>query len=291
MGKQPCMVESKVISGNLSMARPNQRRGQSALRSQDLLAYYRQVSQSLLTVVDVETTGSLPARGARVIEVSLLQATLADGVQHQETYLINPGVRVPKMITQVTGITPAMVAQGAFPETIWPECLERLEQGVLTAHNLEFDYSFLQAEYRHLEHRFLKPPEQQFCTVLLSRLLLADLPSRRLPDLVRHFQFDVGTSHRAEADTYACWLLAQNLLTQIQNEADDALLDLFARQWVRLPDAAALLQQPQKVVQARLTEAGVESRFSKRKNRPLYRRGDVEQLLLAQGDAEQMSLL
>jgi hypothetical protein len=33
------------------MARPNQRRGQSALRSQDLLAYYRQVSQSLLTVV------------------------------------------------------------------------------------------------------------------------------------------------------------------------------------------------------------------------------------------------
>jgi DNA polymerase-3 subunit epsilon len=273
------------------MARPNQRRGQSALRSQDLLAYYRQVSQSLLTVVDVETTGSLPARGARVIEVSLLQATLAEGVQHQETYLINPGVRVPKMITQVTGITPAMVAQGTFPEAVWPECLEQLEQGVLTAHNLEFDYSFLQAEYRHLEHRFLKPPEQQFCTVLLSRLLLADLPSRRLPDLVRHFQFDVGTSHRAEADTYACWLLAQNLLTHIQNEADDVLLALFARQWVRLQDAAALLQQPQKVVQARLTEAGVESRFSKRKNRPLYRRGDVEQLLLAQDDAEQMSLL
>ena len=272
------------------MARPNQRRGQSALRSQDLLAYYRQVSHSLLTVVDVETTGSLPARGARVVEVSVLQATLADGILHQETHLINPGVRVPKMTTQVTGITPAMVAQGAFPEEVWPDCLDRLEQGVLTAHNLEFDYSFLQAEYRHLDHRLIKPPEEQFCTVLLSRLLLADLPSRRLPDLVQHFQFEVGTSHRAEADTRACWLLAQRLLHQIQSEDDQVLLNLFAQQWIRLGDAAVMLQRPQKVAQAMLTAAGVESRFSKRKNRPLYRRGDVEQLLTMVENPEQMSL-
>lgn len=272
------------------MARPVQLKGQLALRSTDLLAYYRRVSHEPLTVVDVETTGSLPSRGARVIEVSILQASLADGIQHQETYLINPGVRVPSMITRVTGITPQMVAQGQFPEEVWPDCLLPLEQGVLTAHNLEFDYGFLQAEYRHLEHSYVRPPEQRFCTVLLSRLLLADLPSRSLPDLVKHFDFDVGASHRAAADTLACWLLAERLLKQVQNESDERLLQRLGRQWIRLKDAAALLKLPQKTAQILLDEADIERLFSKRKNRPLYRRGDVEQVLRDR-EGSQLSIL
>ncbi|WP_008319038.1 PolC-type DNA polymerase III [Leptolyngbya sp. PCC 6406] len=271
------------------MGRPIPRQGQAALRSTELLDYYRRVSQGLLTVVDVETTGSLPYRGARVVEVSILQATLAEGILHQETHLINPGQRIPANITRLTGITPAMVAQGSFPEEVWPDCLERLEQGTLTAHNLEFDYGFLQAEYRHLDHRFIRPPAQLFCTVLLSRLLLADLPSRRLPDLVQHFQFDVGRSHRAEADTRACWFLAEYLLRQIQQQPDAVLLDYFAQQWIPLSAAAAILQKSETATQQFLTMAGIESHFSKRKSRPLYRRGDVERI--GQGlDSDQLSL-
>ncbi|NEQ44270.1 MAG: 3'-5' exonuclease [Leptolyngbya sp. SIOISBB] len=264
--------------------------GQSALLSRDLLAFYRQVSQSLLTVVDVETTGSLPYRGARVIEVSVLQASLADGILHQETHLINPGIRVPSMITRITGITQTMVSQGPFPEEVWPDCLELLETGVLTAHNLEFDYRFLQSEYRHLEYAFKRPAAEQLCTVLLSRLLLADLPSRSLPNLVQHFEFEVGPSHRAGADTRACWLLAELLLKQIQSEDEAQLLQRFGRQWIRLKDAATILSLPAKTTQQILTEAGIESRFSKRKNRPLYRRGDVEHIW-QERSGEQLSLL
>ncbi len=272
------------------MARPIQRKGQLALRSHELLAYYRQVSTSMLTVVDVETTGSLPYRGARVIEVSVLQASLADGIQHQETHLINPGVRVPKMITRVTGITQNLVNQGAFPETVWPECLGALEQGTLTAHNLEFDYGFLQAEYRHLEHVYTRPAMARFCTVLLSRLLLADLPSRSLPNLVVHFGFDVGPSHRAEADTKACWLLAELLLRQVQSESDEALLKRFGQQWIRLNEAAAILGCSQILTQQRLETCGIDSRFSKRKNHPLYRRCDVESVA-QEHSGEQLSIL
>ena len=272
------------------MARPRKNKGQSALLSKDLLTYYRNVSQSLLTVVDVETTGSLPYQGARVIEVSVLQASLDDGILHQETHLINPGVRVPPMITRVTGITQAMVTQGIFPEDVWPDCLDRLETGVLTAHNLEFDYSFLQSEYRHLDHTFVRSADKQLCTVLLSRLLLADLPSRSLPNLVKHFEFDVGPSHRAGADTRACWLLAEMLLKQIQSEDEDRLIKRFGRQWIRLQDAAAMLQQSTKATQQILTEAAIESRFSKRKNRPLYRRGDVERIM-RECSGEQLSML
>ncbi len=273
------------------MATPKKYQGQSALLSKDLLAFYREVSQSPLTVVDVETTGSLPYRGARVIEVSVLQASLEAGILHQETHLINPGVRVPAMITRITGIDQSMVSQGRFPETVWPDCLERLEAGVLTAHNLEFDYRFLQAEYRQLDHTFTRPQAAQLCTVLLSRLLLADLPSRSLPNLVQHFGFDVGTSHRAGADTLACWLLAERLLKQIQAEDEAVLIARFGRQWIRLKDAATILQCSTPVPQQILTEAQIESRFSKRKNRPLYRRGDVERVMQERSSGEQLSVL
>jgi len=182
------------------------------------------------------------------------------------------------------------VSQGRFPEDVWPDCLDRLETGVLTAHNLEFDYSFLQSEYRHLDYAFKRPATEQLCTVLLSRLLLADLPSRSLPDLVQHFGFDVGTSHRAGADTRACWLLAELLLRQVQSEDEAKLIQRFGRQWIRLRDAAAILALPAKTAQQILTEAGIESRFSKRKNRPLYRRGDVERIEQARS-GEQLSIL
>lgn len=272
------------------MANPKKLKGQSAASSKALLAYYREVSQSVLTVVDVETTGSLPYRGARVIEVSVLQASLADGILHQETHLINPGVRVPAMITRVTGITQSMVSQGLFPEDVWPNCLDLLETGVLTAHNLEFDYRFLQSEYRYLEHPFSRPVQEQLCTVLLSRLLLADLPSRSLPNLVKHFEFDVGPSHRAGADTRACWLLAEKLLQQIQVEPEEKLIERFGQQWIRLRDAAAILQRSAKVTQKLLEESGIDSKFSKRKNRPLYRRKDVERVSY-EHSGEQLSTL
>ncbi|MEM9949310.1 MAG: exonuclease domain-containing protein, partial [Cyanobacteria bacterium P01_D01_bin.36] len=82
--------------------------GQSALLSSELLAYYRQVAHAPLAVVDVETTGAL-GHNARVIEVSIVQASLANGLEHQETHMINPKVKIPEFITKITGITPEMV--------------------------------------------------------------------------------------------------------------------------------------------------------------------------------------
>lgn len=263
--------------------------GQSALLSRQLLAFYRRLSQSSLTVVDLETTGSV-AYKSKVIEVSVLRATLADGILDQRTSLVNPVGKVPPVITKITGITTDMVSQAPQPEVVWADYEPLLRQGVLTAHNLDFDYGFLQHEYRRLDMRYYRPPSHRFCTVLLSRLMLADLPSRSLPDLVKHFGFDVGASHRAEADTKACWLLAELLLTRIQQEPEERILTLFRRQWIRLQDAAALLGQRKQATLDLLMQAGIENRFSKRRQQPLFRRGDVEDIYYER-QGEQLSLL
>ncbi|MBC7970955.1 MAG: 3'-5' exonuclease [Verrucomicrobia bacterium] len=258
--------------------------------STDLLAFYRRVSQQPLTVVDVETTGHRANGGCRVIEVSVLQATLADGIQHQQTHLVNPEVPVPAMITRFTGIDQAMVDQAPFAEAVWHQYLPLLNAGVLTAHNLAFDYAFLCAEFDQLGIVFSRSPTEQLCTVILARLMLPDLPSRSLPDLVKHFQFPVGHSHRAEADTIACWLLAKRLLTEVQNEPDEVLLPRFAQQWLPLGDTAALLGCSGKQARSRLEKAGVFPKFVGRHKTPMYQRGGVERAFLEQEQAESTQL-
>ena len=259
--------------------------------STDLLAFYRQVSQQTFTVVDVETTGHRASDDCRVIEVSVLQATLADGIQQQQTHLVNPQVRVPEMITRFTGIDQAMVDQAPLAAEIWHQYLPLLNAGVLTAHNLAFDYAFLRAEFDHLKIVFSRSPAEQLCTVILARLMLPELPSRSLPNLVEHFQFPVGQSHRAEADTIACWLLAERLLTEVQNESDEALLPRFAKQWLPLGDAAIILGCSGKQARSRLEKAGVVPRLVGRHKTPLYQRGAVEHVFLEQAEPTQLSWL
>jgi DNA polymerase III subunit epsilon len=245
--------------------------------STDLLAYYRNLSCQTLTVVDLETTGAKPPL-SRVIEISVLQASLAHGILQHQTSLINPQVIIPEKITQFTGISQAMVDAAPSDEAVWPIFLPLLKTGVLTAHNIAFDYPFLKSELSRLSIPFDRPQPEQFCTLQLSRILLSDLPSRSLPNLVQHFGFPVGTSHRAEADTLACWLLAERLLSEIAHEADEVLLSRFHKDWVPLSQAAELLGCSLADTHQLLECAGAEFRKSRRSGTLMYRRGAIEQL-------------
>ena len=242
----------------------------------DLLTHYRRIAQHPLTVVDVETTGFKPPT-ARVIEVSVLHASLADGIYEQSTHLINPGVPVPAQITRFTGITQAMVNHGTMAEQIWPRYHRRLDDGVLTAHNLSFDYGFLRSELAHLDIPWERPPEAQFCTVQLSRMLLADLPSRSLPKLVQHFRWAVDGSHRAEADTLACWYLAKLMLTELMEASDDEALAKLRQQWLPLSTVSKIVGLSRQKTQRLLNAMDIQPRQS-RNGHYRYRRAWADQL-------------
>jgi DNA polymerase-3 subunit epsilon len=171
-----------------------------------------------------------------------------------------------------------MVDQAPLAVDVWEHYLPLLNTGILTAHNLTFDYSFISSEFDRLDIEFSRPANEQLCTVILARQMLPDLPSRSLPNLVKHFGFEVSRSHRAEADTIACWLLAKRLLTEILNEADEALLPRFAKQWLVLSEAAAILKCSSRQVRSRLSKANIEPRLVGRHQTPMYRRGDVERV-------------
>jgi DNA polymerase-3 subunit epsilon len=245
--------------------------------STDLLAFYRDLSQRSLTVVDLETSGPKPLR-CRAIEISVLQGSLKDGIQHQQTHLLNPRVWIPPIITEITGISQEMVDTARSAEEVWHEYLPLLSQGILTAHNIDFDYPFIRSEYDRLGIAYVRSNSERFCTVKLARLMLSELPSRSLPYLVKHFKFPITESHRAEADTLACWLLAERLLREIANEDDETVLERFSQQLLPLSEAARMLGCSQKVAGNRLAAAGVEPYVLERNRAYLFRRGAIEQL-------------
>ncbi len=253
------------------------------LTSQEWLAHYRYLSDPtqkvVFTVVDVETTGGLE-RSHRVTEVAVIQATLASGILAQTSTLLNPERRIPAWISEFTGITPEMVATAPTGAEVWPDLLPVLGQGILTGHNISFDYGFLRQEYERLGINFGRGQGEQLCTVQLARILLPELPSRSLPHLVQHFGLDVGQSHRAEADTLACWQVAQILLDQVSQIPDERLLAKFQTQWIPLRLAAQLLGSSQSQAKERLV--GIPTRTS-RQGAFLYQRGQVEQVLNPEG--------
>ncbi len=257
--------------------------------SRDLLAFYRHAGQQLLTVVDLETTGRVDPRH-RAIEISVLQGSLQDGIRQQQTTLINPSIGIPPSITAFTGISQTMVDSAPPAEHVWLDYAPYLNEGILTAHNLYFDYTFIQLEYKRLGRSFTRPETAQLCTVALARLMLNDLPSRSLPALVRHYNLEVGPAHRAESDTLACWLVAQRLLTDIQNESDTVLLNRFGQQWIPLKIAAGILGCSQKQARAQLKKDDTPYKVSRGGNY-LYRRRAVEQLCQSQQPAQQLTLL
>ena len=181
-----------------------------------------------IAVIDFETTGMTPAQGARATEVAIV---LLEGDQVVDRFqsLMQTGVWIPPFITQLTGITNAMVAEAPRAEAVMREAARFVGAAPMVAHNAAFDSKFWQSE---LQYAGLDAPQPFACTVLLSRRLYADAPSHKLGRLVDHLGLPrAGRAHRALADAE----MAASLLARLQH-------DLGQRYGLGWPEHALLMQ-------------------------------------------------
>ena len=181
-----------------------------------------------IAVIDFETTGISPAMGDRATEVAIV--LLEDGrVVDRFQSLMNAGVRIPSFITQLTGITNAMVAAAPRAEQVMTEASRFVGDAPMVAHNASFDRKFWVDE---LARAGLDAPQPFACTVLLSRRLYPHAPSHKLGTLVDYHRLPrTGQAHRALADAE----MAAALLGQIQ-------ADLRAKFAVPQPTHALLME-------------------------------------------------
>lgn len=183
---------------------------------------------SRIAVIDFETTGISPGQGARATEVALV---LLDNGQIVDRFqsLMRTGAWIPPFITQLTGISNAMVSAAPEAAGVMAEAARFVGTAPMVAHNAAFDRKFWQAE---LALAGLPAAQPFACTVLLSRRLYPQAPSHKLGTLVDYHRLPrTGRAHRALADAE----MAAALLARIQH-------DLRTQWQVRDPNHALLLQ-------------------------------------------------
>jgi DNA polymerase III epsilon subunit family exonuclease len=171
-------------------------------------------------ITDTETTG-LSAGTNRVIELATVSVRDGRIVDRFETF-INPGVRVPARITEITGIRDAMLAGAPTPESAfraWQAYLGR--GGHFVAHNARFDWDFLHAEFGRAALDW--PFQQSICTVRLARHCLPRLPRHGLDALIAHYGIVVGDRHRALADVEATADIFLRLLDRLRGAPEEAI--------------------------------------------------------------------
>ena len=149
-------------------------------------------------VVDIETTGGrMPYH--RVTEIGAVKMQGGVVVDRWQS-LINPERSIPRMITQLTGISEEMVADAPVFADIADGFEAFMGEAIFVAHNVRFDHGFLAAEYEKLGRRFRYP---QLCTCQSMRSLFKGLPSYSLGNLCRHFEIPLESHHRALCDAEA----------------------------------------------------------------------------------------
>lgn len=164
-------------------------------------------------VVDVETTGGSIRHGHRVTEIA---AVCVSGGRIERTYstLVNPGRRIPPMITSLTGISDEMVRDAPRFGDVVDELNGVLRGRVFVAHNAAFDWGFLCGEMQRAVGGRLDG--RQLCTVRLARRLLPELPSRSLDSLAHYFGLEIESRHRALDDAVATAHVLLRLLDRLE---------------------------------------------------------------------------
>lgn len=177
------------------------------------------MSKKRFAIVDIETTGGQAAR-EKITEIAIV---VHDGEKIIDSFetLINPERSVPYYITQITGITDEMVANAPKFYEVAKQIVKMTEGAVFVAHNVRFDYSFIQEEFRRLGFTFVR---QQLCTVKLSRNAFPGLRSYSLENLIKHFNIKVNDRHRAMADVKATVEVFEKILLKQENKEHATVL-------------------------------------------------------------------
>ena len=149
-------------------------------------------------IVDIETTGG-SAKREKIIEIAIV---IFDGEKIIDSFesLVHPERSIPSFITRITGITDDMLIDAPKFYEIAKKIVEITENCIFVAHNVRFDYSFVQEEFNRLGFSYTR---KQLCTVKLFRRFFPGLRSYSLGNLIKEFDIKVDSRHRAMADVKA----------------------------------------------------------------------------------------
>ncbi len=146
---------------------------------------------------DFETTGL--SKDAKIIEIGAVKVKEGYLVSRYSS-LVDPGISIDPMITEITGISDEMVSGKPTIDQLIPSFYEFTEQLPLVAHNAPFDCRFLERDALaagfHFDH-------EVFDTLRFARKVLPELRSYKLGTLTALLKIPLNDAHRAWCDAEA----------------------------------------------------------------------------------------
>jgi len=173
-----------------------------------------------IAIVDTETTGLTPKRGARVIQIGIV-IIINGKIQEKYESLINSVGYMPVKAQAVHHISMAMLRNAPESYQIWPRIIGVIGTSPVVSHNARFEKLFLEYEYAAVGRRFTN---QCYCTLELARrrYRLRNYKLRTVGQALLKYSCDIYKQHRALSDallTANIWLAmtgnAKNICTSV----------------------------------------------------------------------------
>ncbi len=164
--------------------------------------------------LDLETTGFDPAKD-KIIEFGAVKFNYDGQISTYKT-LINPGIRLPEIITHITGITDSDLKNAPKFKDQLEEIKAFIGTDPIIGHNISFDTTFLKLNGIELTNA-------EFDTCTLSSILLPSLPSYSLEILSRQLNLTHEEKHRALDDSIAAMELFLKLKEKFEELAPEII--------------------------------------------------------------------
>lgn len=209
-------------------------------------------------VVDLETTG-LQAEFDRIIEIATVTVRDGEIIDRFET-LVNPGVAIMAVTTNITGIDADALANAPTTEAALKRWVAYLgEGGQFVAHNADFDWRFLKAEFARYGLTF--PFKRKYCTMKMAETVFTHGRRIKLEHLVKRLGLDAAPCHRAMPDAEAAAQAFVSLLGHLRDGTTPAStrskpapeIELTGNHW---EDLLALVRPTSMVLASILSQYG-----------------------------------
>lgn len=180
-------------------------------------------------IVDLETTGTKMDGTNRIIQFSCVFVENHQ-IVNSFSSLINPLMEVPYEVQQLTGIKQSQLRNAPLFEDIASVIYGLLQDTIFVAHNIKFDYRFLNEELVRVGYPELDL--KGIDTVELSQILYPTLSSYRLSDIAEFLKIKHEHPHHADSDAY----VTAKLLIKLMKKAN-SLPHALLTQLVKLSSA------------------------------------------------------
>ena len=147
-------------------------------------------------VADIETTGFSAAKD-KIIEISAIKVHRDSNNHNTLTALINPGIKIPAKITEITGITDKMVIDEGKIEDELKEFLHFFGELPLVFYNASFDIKFLKEAAKMIG---IEIHNEVIDALQIARIAFPNLTNHKLSTVANHLSISTDGAHRALND-------------------------------------------------------------------------------------------